>query len=265
MATNLDRYKADLARLVKLGKQMLADLHLRSVAGLGRLTKEQEETAPKLNGRFEAEYQRWYSESLAVVRQLLPARLGEFESLYKGDGRRKRVDALTYTIQDWLLGARAVPDLWRGKPFDDLATVVMRLKAQAEILASVEGRFESSLFEIRQLVQADVFDSELDAARELLKSGFLRAGGAVAGVVLEKHLQEVCGGHGITVRKKDPTIGDLNDALKGSTVIDVPVWRQIQRLGDLRNLCSHQKQREPTRDEVAELIDGCSRVAKSVY
>jgi hypothetical protein len=86
----------------------------------------------------------------------------------------------------------------------------------------VRARFESSLFEIRQLVQADLFDSELEAAEELAKNKFTRAAGAVAGVVLERHLTEACGNHAINIAKKAPGISDLNDALKDAAVIDVP-------------------------------------------
>jgi hypothetical protein len=46
--------------------------------------------------------------------------------------------------------------------------------------------------------------------------------------------------------KKEPTISDLNDALKGANVIDTPDWRFIQNLADLRNLCDHNKTTEPT-------------------
>jgi hypothetical protein len=67
---------------------------------------------------------------------------------------------------------------------------------------AAERRFESSLFEIRQLVQADLFDSVLGYARELLKHKFLRAAGAIAGVVLEKHLRQVCFDHSIMITKK---------------------------------------------------------------
>lgn len=84
---------------------MSLDLQLRTRQGEGKF----EDAAKKLRGTFEAQYQRWYSESLEVVRQLLPARQREFESLYKGEGRRKQIQADTYTIQDWLLGV--VPHL----------------------------------------------------------------------------------------------------------------------------------------------------------
>ena len=66
----------------------------------------------------------------------------------------------------------------------------------------MKARFESSLFDIQQLVTADLFNSELDAASELAKKKFLRAAGALAGVVLEKHLRQVCKSHSVTIRKK---------------------------------------------------------------
>ena len=57
----------------------------------------------------------------------------------------------------------------------------------------------------------------------------------------------------------------MNDTLKNATVIDVPVWRNLQRLADIRNLCSHAKDREPTRDEVEELISGAQKVIKTLF
>ena len=68
----------------------------------------------------------------------------------------------------------------------------MRFNTQLKILESVRTRFDTSLFDIAQLVRADLFDSELDAARELAKNGFLRGAGAIAGVILERHLAQVC-------------------------------------------------------------------------
>src|SRR5690606_2284536 len=133
------------------------------------------------------------------------------------------------------------------------------------ILKSAQARFESTLLDIRQLVQADLFDSELDAATELVKKGFLRAAGAVAGVVLEKHLAQVAQNHNIKTRKKHPSISDFNDLLKNGAVLDVPTWRQIQRLGDIRNLCDHNKERDPTKEEVEELIAGVERVSKTLF
>jgi len=266
MASNLDRYKADLDELVKLGQEMELDLECRHLKEQGKLNKDLKKEAKKIKGTFEGKYQGWYTESLVVIRQMIPDRLAEFEQLYKGDGKRKKIEVTTYTIQDWINGFRVDVNRYTGvKPFDDLAAITMRFQTQLAILKSVERRFESSLFDMRQLVQADLFDSEIDTARELVKHGFLRAGGAVAGVVLEKHLAQVALNHGVKSQKRDPTISDFNDLLKTASVIDVPTWRQIQRLGDIRNLCDHNKQREPTKDEVEELINGTEKITKTLF
>jgi hypothetical protein len=57
----------------------------------------------------------------------------------------------------------------------------------------------------------------------------------------------------------------LSDPLKAKEVYDVPTWRKIQLLADLRNLCVHQKKTEPTDAQVEELIAGVSVIVKSVF
>jgi hypothetical protein len=118
--------------------------------------------------------------------------------------------------------------------------------------------------DLEQIVRADLFDSEIDKARELLRAGFDRPAGVLAGVVLEEHLQNVCSKRSIRLAKKTPTISDLNDQLKNEGVVDTTVWRFIQRLGDIRNLCGHKKERDPTKDDVQELIDGTDKIIKTV-
>jgi hypothetical protein len=262
---NLERYRSDLSKLLALGERMESDLMLRHDRRTGSLPQAKEQAANELSGTFEREYQEWYSEAQIVIRQLLPARAPEFELLYYGDPKRKAIEQATYTIRDWLLGVRAALNRQTGKAqFEDLGAMAMRFVQQRQILHSVQKRFDSTLFDIARLAQADLFDSEIDAARELLKHRFSRAAGIVAGVVLEKHLQEVALAHGLTPRRQRPTISDFNDALKEGGTIDVPTWRQIQHLGDVRNLCGHSKEREPTDDEVRELIDGTAKITKTV-
>jgi hypothetical protein len=129
----------------------------------------------------------------------------------------------------------------------------------------LKRHFESTLFDIRTLVHADLLDDELHAAEELNKSGFTRGAGAVAGVVLEGHLGSVCERHKLVLKKKDPSIAELNETLKAANVIDIPVWRFVQHLGDIRNKCDHKKAVEPTKEEVSELIEGVRKVTKTVF
>jgi hypothetical protein len=265
MTTNLERFKHDLSKLIDLGKEMNFDLNFRNHDEPEKLNKEILEAGARLKGHFEEKYQFWYTEALAVIKQLMPDRFLEFIQLYHGDGKRKQIDGSTYHIQDWLNGHRSPEKLYGATTFDDLGIISMRFNTQLKILESVQGRFESSLFDIVHLVRADLLDSELDAARELVKNGFLRGAGAIAGVVLEKHLAQVCANHSVPVPKKDPAISDFNDLLKKADVLDVAGWRKIQRLGDIRNLCDHNKHREPTEDEVIELIDGVDKLSKTLF
>lgn len=249
MSFNLEKYKNDLKKLIDNGKVLFSDL-----------TKKKDKASA-----FHSGYQKWYSEAQEVVRQILPNRFSEFNQLYYEE-KRKNIDSSTYTIKDWILGIRASVNEFTGeKRFEDFGAAIMRFQNQLSILESAEARFDSSLFEIKQLVQADLFDSELDAAQELNKKGFTRGAGAVAGVVLEGHLAQVCENHKIKITKKDPSINDYNQLLKDNDVIEIKDWRFIQHLADLRNLCDHNKKREPKKEEIDELINGVEKMTKTIF
>ena len=190
----------------------------------------------------------------------------DFERYYEKPKTRKDITFENYRIEDYLQGVTVISTSGGGRgQIVGPEAAIPQFDQQLAILKSVSSRFESSLFDIRQIVQADLFDSELEAARELIKHGFLRGAGAIAGVVLEKHFSQVAENHGIKTRKKHPTINDYNELLKGENVLDVPSWRQIQRLGDIRNICDHNKEREPKKEEVIELVDGVDKFTKTLF
>jgi hypothetical protein len=192
---------------------------------------------------------------------VLPERVDNFVSFYEKPKWRKEINNGNYVIQDYLQGITVSQ---HGSTIVDTIAAVPQFRQQLAILEAAKSRFESSLFEIRQLVRADLFDREIETARELQKNKFLRAAGAIAGVVLEKHLRQVCDNRGIKITKKHPTVSDLNELLKTSAVIEIPQWRHIAFLGDIRNLCCHNKQKEPTSEQVADLVDGTEKVLKTI-
>lgn len=214
--------------------------------------------------QFGTAYQKWYSRALKLVEALAPERLAEFSSYYLIDPKRKLTDAGNYVIQDYIKGIAARTNRY-DKPLWDTNTIVfIRTSNQLQIIASLSSRIDSVLQDVRGHLFAELQDTELSAADNLLKIN-IRSAGALAGVVLERHLQRTAINHGITIRKKNPTIADLNDPLKKKGVYQTPMWRKIQLLADIRNLCSHQKSTDPTKEQVEELISGVNSVIKSVF
>jgi hypothetical protein len=199
-----------------------------------------------------------------VIKQLLPDRLADFIRHYEKPRPRKEINTESYRIEDYLQGLTGIRRTMKEKVFGRDAAVP-HFQQQLAIVDSPATRFESFLFDIRQLVQADLFDSELDVAKELSRKKFTRAAGALAGVVLERHLGQVCENHTIKIAKKNPTIFDYDDALKNNGVIDIPQWRSIQYLSDIRNLCDHSKGADSTVEQVNDLISGGAKVTKTMF
>jgi hypothetical protein len=239
MNSNLENYKADLSSLIKRGESILKKIKDQNTLVLQR-----------------QDFEMWYSESLAVIKIVLPDRALDFSKMYYDDKSKSGIKACFQHVRDTWQDAFEIP-------YNEVAKSI--LDSQIGVLKSCQRRFESSLFDIKQIIQADIFETELDAASELNKKGFMRGAGAIAGVVLEGHLAQVCGNHNLSIRKNNPTINDFNEVLKANEIIDVPTWRFIQHLGDLRNLCDHKKQKEPTKENIEELITGVKKITKNLY
>ena len=266
MHNNASRLKNDLEKLIELGKELEVSMLLECYpdevnAELANLHGKKADNYIASLPDFNSKYESWYSEAKALLSQLLPGRVADFVQHYEPAKNRKEIDYTTYRIRDYLQsteitrGAKIVVGRTAAEP---------HFRQQLAIVEAALGRFESSLFEIRQILQADLMDSELAAAEHLARHKFYRAAGALAGVILERHLAQVCKDHALNVNKKNPTINDFNELLRSNDVIGIPDWRFIQHLADIRNLCDHSKVPDPTGDQVLDLLLGVKKVMKTV-
>ncbi len=263
MKSNLEKYREEVQDLRRKG--MFLSVGLRNEMGEPYAESELEGVSKQMvqiikNATFSDQYQTWYNASLAAIKQLLPDRVDDFVSAYHVDVKKER-NITNYGIEDYLLGL-TLTSLSKESNYGYIRS---KFELQYQIVCSLSDRLDSSLFDIKQLVEADLFDSEIDAAEMLAKNGFLRGAGAICGVVLEKHLKTVANAHSIKLVKKTPTISDLNDVLKNNSVIDIAQWRHLQFLGDIRNLCDHDKTKEPTKANLEDLISGTRKVIKTIY
>jgi hypothetical protein len=262
---NIERYKKDIDRLIKEGEFLYTCLLYENTED-EKFKKEIREKIEKPLPKFSERYQSWYSEALECLQQLLPSRVEDFISYYKPMSPNRKKESITYesyTITDCLNGLYIKNSI--GEKIVGPDAAIPKFFQQLKIIESIQKKFESLLFDIRTILQADLFDNEIDAADELKKKGFLRAAGVLAGVVLESHLKEVCIKHMISIKKSKPTITDFNDALKTAKIIDIPTWRNIQFLADIRNLCGHNKGRDPKESEVEDLIAGTRKITKTIF
>lgn len=212
--------------------------------------------------QFHYDYQSWYTKALKAVASLASDRHAEFRSYYEVDPKRKSLGYGTYVIQDFLKGV--APGSYQLREFDTRAEVIKCFLNQLSILNAIKSRVDSVLANIEGELYAEIQDNEVANARQLMKIS-PRAAGALVGVVIEGHLQKVAAAHGLKIAKKNPTIADLNDPLKAAEVTDTPAWRKISFLADLRNLCSHKKDAEPTKEQIEELIHGAEWLTKNVF
>lgn len=212
--------------------------------------------------QFQYDYQRWYTKALKAVASLAPDRHAEFRGYYEVDPKRKSLGYGTYVIQDYIKGV--APNSYNYPGFDTRQQALQCFFNQLTILQAVGERVDSVLANIEGEIYAEMQDGEIAVARKLAKVS-LRAAGALVGVLVEGHLQKVAQAHGLKIAKRNPTIADINDPLKAASVIDTPAWRKISYLADIRNLCSHKKDAEPTKEQVEELIQGAEWLTKNVF
>lgn len=243
--TDVGNIHETVTELLETGRELHTDL-LHTIQT--RTRRGQIGTLTPLSHALEQKYETWYSLSFRLISRVLPERKDDFRVLYKSPDESV-TDIYYYLTRGEIRHADQVAN---------------RLQNQIALLCAAQAALSSVLMDLRATLQANLFDSELDTASSLLKDGLLRPAGVVGGVVLERHLMSVCDNHGLPVGK-NVTISKLNEALKKAGVLEVPDWRHIQLLGDLRNKCSHQKENDPTSEDVTDLIEGVAKVIKKVF
>jgi hypothetical protein len=267
MKDNLQHIKADVKRLHTQGVNLLNAI--RDEQFPEQMEKHFTEVLKKnyqefKNGLpvFKAAYQAWYSEAVALVKVLLPLRYSDFVRLYEKPKGRKEINKENYVIEDYL-SETVVTAGFDKKVIAGPDAAIPAFEQQYNIIGAIMQSIDSTLLDIKREVQAGLLDAELDKAATLAKQKHYRAAGAICGLVLEKHLEQVCDRRQFKITRK--TVADLNELLKKNEVIDFPDYRHIGLLAEIYQLCLQQKKREPESAEIADLINGTDKVIKTVF
>ena len=268
VTANKQKFEADLERLIDLGVGLYINMRLECADPLLKQDLEIEQGMPlevveefmsqSREYSFQEKYQEWYSEAHAVVRQVLPDRLKDFESYYESPHKRQFPSSHNYVIKDYLHGEAITNRSGQN-------AAIPRFHQQLNIVKAAKSALSSSLVSMTHMLQADFFDSELEGAQNLANNGHLRAAGVICGVVIEKHLIQVCNGHDVPIDSKKVSIYKLAQALYSAKVIEHTRVKLLEHLAAIRNVCAHGKEQEPEEWAVRDLISGTSQVIKKIF
>lgn len=137
--------------------------------------------------------------------------------------------------------------------YDSYMNQLKRIKA---VFLGAKEDFEGGyLNSLRNLVQAEVFGSELDQARELLSTGYVSAAAVIAGVVLETTVRNLCTDHDLDHGKLDKMNADLAKA----SVYNSLQQKRITAMAAIRNSAAHGKTGEFNTGDVKGMIDDVER------
>ncbi|MEH6688957.1 MAG: DUF4145 domain-containing protein [Halopseudomonas sabulinigri] len=145
----------------------------------------------------------------------------------------------------------------KASSFTSNFTILQQMKA---VFMAAKEDFEGGyLNSVRNLVQAEVFDNELDQAKELLSSGYATAAAVIAGTVLETSLRNLCSDNGIPFGKLDKMNADLKKQGRYNSLIQ----KRITALAGIRNSAAHGKTDEFNKDDVNSMINEIERFVGS--
>ena len=123
-------------------------------------------------------------------------------------------------------------------------------RMKSVFIAAMDDYKNGYLTSIKNLIQADVFDSELEQAQELLSNGYSLAAAVIAGVVLETTLRDLCYQNGLAIGKLDK----MNSDLAKAGIYNKLQQKRITALADIRNSAAHGKPEEFSSDDVIMMI-----------
>lgn len=166
-------------------------------------------------------------------------------------------------LSEWIIKAKSLISKTCGQESEHLKAFITaekfrgfdsnhnQLKRIRPVFLAAKDDFQGGyIISIKSLVQAEVFDSELDQARELLSSGYKGPAAVVAGVVLETTLKDLCDQQSISYGKLDK----MNSDLAKAGIYNKLQQKKITALADIRNNAAHGNWQSFSDTEVIDMI-----------
>ena len=138
------------------------------------------------------------------------------------------------------------------KQLPDLGPQIINI-ASGILKAAKDDYKEGFLFDVRVLIQAEVFDDFLDQAEYLLDAGYYQPAAVVAGAVLEDGLRKLCQRNNISI-PQNPKLDSMNSELAKAGVYNKLQQKQITAIADIRNNAAHGQWDEFKSEDVRGML-----------
>lgn len=137
-------------------------------------------------------------------------------------------------------------------------------RAQGVLKAAKDDYDNEQLFEVRRLIEAEVFDDFMEQSEHLLNSGYYQPAAVIAGCVLEDGLRKLCEKSGIALPAR-PKLDSMNVELSKAGVFSKLDQKRITALADLRNNAAHGKWDQFTKEDVEEMVKAVRRIMEEHF
>ncbi|AIP33456.1 HEPN domain protein [Paraburkholderia xenovorans LB400] len=122
------------------------------------------------------------------------------------------------------------------------------------VLLAAKDDYESgSIFSVKTLIEAEVFDEFLGQAEHLLEAGYFQPAAVLAGSVLEDGLRKLCIANDITLPDK-AKLDWMNSELAKKGKYSKLMQKRITTIADLRNSAAHGKWDEFEKADVESML-----------
>ncbi|WP_040265183.1 DUF4145 domain-containing protein [Serratia symbiotica] len=205
----------------------------------------------KINKRFEE-----------LLNQAKEIKDSEYETYIEGTGPYKHVDS--EKLLNWLTKTENLIVNICGENSIYYSRFIENKNAKAHetnlilfnrinaIFSALKDDYEDGyMTSYKSLIQAEVFDNELEQAKELLNSGYILAAAVIAGTVLETSLRELCDRESLAHGKLDKMNVDLAKAGTYNTIQQ----KKITAIAGIRNSAAHGKTDDFNKNEVSTMIN----------
>lgn len=251
---NKELLQKELEKLINEGQEL--DIMFRYKAQRPfHFSEEEYNVIKKFNTKdfiLEKAYNSFYTRTLTVLSKILPDRIDEFKECYISHNPNIYYDISRYLLQVQCASLKSSYETYAIKQFE----------RQLGFLDAARDLINTTIFNIENNIRHNIYTDELDSADYLLKSGYIRAAGSVAGVVLENHLKVVCKSISTISLDGSETLSKYNMLLKNE-IGDV-LWGRVDAISRIRNLCDHAKDSEPTKKDVQFLINETREILQEI-